>query len=173
MMLWWYDRTTMRLICCITGIHSSLGWLTHSAGSFQTTVTVILFFGNDPPVLVNSWAAHLPQASWTHSSWCRLLEDHMTCSKVPPICHLKGLCPQSTIETEVINKWYTKDPGPVRQIGRSLLFLWRSPLWATAVFTGGTPEGDGIFTWPIQSCHCPSAGLIWQFLPFRNSADNT
>lgn len=37
----------------------------------------------------------------------------MTCSKVPPICHLKRLCPQSTIETEVINKWCTKDAGPV------------------------------------------------------------
>lgn len=127
MKLWWYDRTAMCLISRIPGIHSSLGWLTDSAGNFQTTVTVTLFFGNDPPVLVNSRAVYLPQASWTHSSRWRLLEDHMTCSKVPPICHLKGLCPQSTIETEVINKWYTKDVGPVRQIGRSLLFLWPIP----------------------------------------------
>ena len=71
-----------------------------------------------------------------------LLKDHMMCSKVSPICHLKELRPQSTIETAVVNQCYTEDSR--------LFFLgtyWTKLVvsvvishWATAAFTGQTPE---------------------------------
>lgn len=120
MMLW----TVMCESSSIVGTLSSLGWLNCNAGNFhalgseqnrQIFFLFLFFFQNR-----SSSVAELP----VH--WCWVLEDHMTCSKVPPICHLKELHPEGTIETEVINKWYTKEVGPVRQIGRSLLFLWRS-----------------------------------------------
>lgn len=79
-----------------------------------------------------------------HRPSCRLhrpLQDHMTCSKVPPICHLKGLRPQSTIETEVVNKWCTKACGSNLVLRGHRLdggcFLWAGPHWATASLPGG------------------------------------
>lgn len=52
-MLWWYDRTVMCLISCITGIHSSLGLWTRNATFMPSALPEQLwwfcFFGNDPP----------------------------------------------------------------------------------------------------------------------------
>lgn len=85
----------------------------------------------------------------------------MTCSKVPPICHLKELCPQSTIEAEVINKWYTRDTVPVQTDWTELVVSVAIPAVSYhGGAGGGTPGGDEIFTWLIQSGHCPSVGQI-------------
>lgn len=56
MMFWWYGRPAMRLISCITGIHSSFGWLTHNVGEFYAPSSGHrihsggIYFGNDRAV---------------------------------------------------------------------------------------------------------------------------
>lgn len=92
----------------------------------------------------------------------------MTCSKVPPICHLKRLRPQSPIEAEAVNKWRTKDVGPFRQIGRGLLFIEAIP--TVSCHRRDTRGWLDFHTAAFKSRRCPSAGRIW---PSRNTVGSS
>lgn len=152
MMFWWYGRPAMRLIGCITGIHSSFGWLTHNVGEFYAPSSGHrihsdgIYFGNDRAV-----ASRTHSSSWLKRSPSAPGGPHDMFQKVHPICRLmKGPRLQSPLQTRVVNTWQTKDVGPglcceAQTLQRSPFLRW-APLWALA----GLHSGDTTEWWDFH-----------------------
>lgn len=172
-MFWWYGRPAMRLISCITGIHSSFGWLTHNVGEFYAPSSGHrihgdgIYFGNDRAV-----ASRTHSSSWLKRSPSAPAGPHDMFQKVHPICRLmKGRRLQSPLKTRAVNTWHTKDVGPglrceAQTLQRSPFLRW-APLRAMACLH----SSDGVFTWLMWSCHGLSPRQIGWFSPLRGGFD--
>lgn len=148
-MFWWYGRPAMRLISCITGIHSSFGWLTHNVGEFYAPSSGHrihgdgIYFGNDRAV-----ASQTHSSSWLKRSPSAPAGPHDMFQKVHPICRLmKGRRLQSPLQTRAVNTWHTKDVGPglrceAQTLQRSPFLRWaHCELWrAFTAVMGFSPD---------------------------------